>query len=313
MKPLDLQKHKLVDEINLGLEQRDSLVSVLRKAIRLAKLCQDRESQFLFELHLDGVSQVGGIRVQKWPDNVKPKWNFVEAFREDRAVDNENAQCLSVERMEALMADAKEFRTLATKEQQGEHAANLLKTQYEFQQVLTRIRNRVGNFVVQVEDLLQTNPESEVVEITQANSKQKNVFIGHGRSPLWRDLKDLLVERLKLPWDEFNRESVAGRSNKERLDEMLNNASFAFLIMTAEDEHSDKTLHARENVIHELGLFQGRLGFSKAIVLVEAGCAEFTNIQGLIQIRFPKGDILAKSEEIRRVLEREGILKQSKN
>src|SRR5438045_2725225 len=32
-----------------------------------------------------------------------------------------------------------------------------------------------------------------------------NVFIGHGRSPLWRELKDFIQDRLQLPWDEFNR------------------------------------------------------------------------------------------------------------
>ena len=29
---------------------------------------------------------------------------------------------------------------------------------------------------------------------------------------------------------------------------------------------------ARMNVIHEVGLFQGRLGFERAIVLLEEGC-----------------------------------------
>jgi hypothetical protein len=37
-----------------------------------------------------------------------------------------------------------------------------------------------------------------------------NVFIGHGRSPLWKDLKDFVQDRLRLPWDEFNRVPVAG-------------------------------------------------------------------------------------------------------
>ena len=74
--------------------------------------------------------------------------------------------------------------------------------------------------------------------------------------------------------------------------------------MTAEDEHADGTQHARENVIHEIGLFQGRNGFERAIVLAEEGCTEFSNIHGLNQIRFPDGDLLARSEQIRQVLER---------
>jgi hypothetical protein len=35
---------------------------------------------------------------------------------------------------------------------------------------------------------------------------------------------------------------------------------------------------------HEVGLFQGRLGFEKAIVLLEDGCEEFSNIKGLVQM-----------------------------
>jgi predicted nucleotide-binding protein len=88
---------------------------------------------------------------------------------------------------------------------------------------------------------------------------------------------------------------------------MLNEASFAFLVLTAEDEKEDGTKHARENVIHELGLFQGRLGFRRAIILLEDGCQEFSNIHRLTQIRFPAGRIDVAFEEIRRVLEREGM------
>jgi hypothetical protein len=135
-----------------------------------------------------------------------------------------------------------------------------------------------------------------------------NVFIGHGRSPLWRDLKDFIQDRLRLPWDEFNRVPIAGITNIARLSEMLDAAAIAFLIMTGEDEQVDGKLHARMNVVHEAGLFQGRLGFTRAIVLLEESCEEFSNIQGLGQIRFPKGNIQALFEEIRMVLEREGLL-----
>lgn len=135
-----------------------------------------------------------------------------------------------------------------------------------------------------------------------------NVFIGHGRSYVWRDLKDFVQDRLKLPWDEFNRVPVAGVTNITRLSEMLDAAAIAFLVMTAEDERADGSIQARMNVIHEAGLFQGRLGFMRAIILLEEGCEPFSNIDGLGQIRFPTGNITAAFEEVRRILEREGLI-----
>ena len=134
------------------------------------------------------------------------------------------------------------------------------------------------------------------------------VFIGHGRSNTWLVLRDFLEKRLNLAVDEFNRESTAGMSIKERLEAMLQECCFAFLVLTAEDERSDGTFHARENVVHEVGLFQGRLGFGRAIILLENGCAKFTNIDGLTYIAFEKNDLRMAFEEIRRVLEREHIL-----
>jgi predicted nucleotide-binding protein len=135
-----------------------------------------------------------------------------------------------------------------------------------------------------------------------------NVFIGHGRSLMWRELKDLVQDRLGLPWDEFNRVPVAGVTNIARLSEMLDAAAIALLVLTGEDEMADGAVQARMNVVHEAGLFQGRLGFTRAILLLEEGCAEFSNVQGLGQIRFPKGKIAAAFEEVRRVLEREGLI-----
>ena len=87
----------------------------------------------------------------------------------------------------------------------------------------------------------------------------------------------------------------------------------AFLIMTGEDEHIDGTLHARRNVIHEIGLFQAQLGYEKAIILLEEGCEIFSNIQGITYIPFPKGNIRAAFEDIREVLKRESILEQERS
>jgi predicted nucleotide-binding protein len=125
---------------------------------------------------------------------------------------------------------------------------------------------------------------------------------------VWRELKDFIEKRLGLAVEEFNSVSVAGVSTTERLAELLDASGFAFLVMTGEDEQADGKVRARENVVHEVGLFQGRLGWKRAIVLLEEGCDEFSNIHGLGQIRFPKGRVAATCEEIRAVLEREGLL-----
>jgi len=167
-------------------------------------------------------------------------------------------------------------------------------------------RSLLKSRVVKIETLIETINRAALNSLGKDSTGK--IFIGHGRSHQWRELKDFLSERLNLEWDEFNREAVAGLSTFERISAMLEEANFAFLIMTAEDEHNDYTIHARQNVVHEVGLFQGRLGPKKAIILLEEGCEEFSNIVGLSQIRFPKGHISAKFEEIRRVLEREKII-----
>jgi len=136
------------------------------------------------------------------------------------------------------------------------------------------------------------------------------VFIGHGRAREWLALQSFLESRLHLRCVEFNTESAAGVGTQERLSELLGQASFAFLVMTAEDEQADGSKRARENVVHEAGLFQGRLGFQKAIVVLEESCIEFSNIHGLGQIRFPNGKIELCFEEARKVLEREKIIKR---
>ena len=135
-----------------------------------------------------------------------------------------------------------------------------------------------------------------------------NVFIGHGHSQIWRELKDFIEDRLGLPVDEFDGVPTAGVTITDRLSKMLDDAAFALLILTGEDEQPSGQRRARMNVIHEVGLFQGRLGFQRAIVLLEDGCEGFSNIHGLIYIPFPKDHINSTFEEIRKVLEREGIL-----
>ena len=141
------------------------------------------------------------------------------------------------------------------------------------------------------------------------------IFIGHGRSHIWRALKDFIEDQLGLQVDEFNRVQNAGVSTPDRLTEMMDSSGIAFLVMTGEDEvmtgedeQSTGELRPRENVVHEAGLFQGRLGFQRAVILLEDGCEKFSNNAGLTHIPFPMGNIKAAFQDVRETLEREGFL-----
>ena len=176
--------------------------------------------------------------------------------------------------------------------------------QYESGQIVKVDSQDIHSEMVKPAEELPNNTQQTTNNDT-VNNENKKIFIGHGRSLVWRELKDFIEGTLGLPYEEFNRVSAAGEFIGNRLEEMLGESCMAFLIMTGEDEQADGSLHARENVIHEAGLFQGRLGFKRAIILLEEGCQEFSNIHGLGQIRFPKGNIRAAFEDIREVLKRE--------
>jgi predicted nucleotide-binding protein len=161
-------------------------------------------------------------------------------------------------------------------------------------------------------DIKLLKPASAANPIASPSPAQRpagrTVFIGHGHSSEWLKLKEFLSGRLHLSPIEFNSIPAAGVATTERLMEMLDQADFAFLILTAEDERSDGKFGPRLNVVHEAGLFQGRLSFKRAIILLEEGCDNFSNVHGLNDIRFPKGSIEAAFEKVRGVLEREKLI-----
>ena len=131
------------------------------------------------------------------------------------------------------------------------------------------------------------------------------IFIGHGASPQWRDLKDHLHEQHGYDVVAYETGSRAGHTIRDVIAEMLDCSSFAILVMTGEDTMGDGSVRARQNVIHETGLFQGRLGFAKAVVLKEEGTEEFSNIDGVNQIRYTKGNIKETFGDVLAVLKRE--------
>ena len=146
-------------------------------------------------------------------------------------------------------------------------------------------------------------PESQLP--AEEEHDEPVVFVGHGGSGLWRDLKDHLQDKHGYDVQAYEIGSRAGHTIRDILEEMLKESSFALLVLTGEDETTDGKLLARQNVVHETGLFQGRLGFSRAIVLLEIGTEEFSNIAGIQQLRFSKGNIKETFGDVLAVLKRE--------
>ena len=153
---------------------------------------------------------------------------------------------------------------------------------------------------------LQQSPFRAVVQVLSdyeaecklPRSSSPLVFIGHGRNPVWREIKDHLADKHGYRVEAYETGARAGHTIRDVLQSMLENSSFALLIHTREDETIKGDFRARQNVVHETGLFQGKLGFSRAIVLLEEGTESFTNIDGVEQIRFTKiqetfGEVLA--------------------
>ena len=118
-------------------------------------------------------------------------------------------------------------------------------------------------------------------------------------------MKDHLHEKQGYDVEAYESGARAGLTVRDALADMLTRSSFALLVLTGEDEDATGALHARDNVIHELGLFQSRLGWEKAIALVEEGVTEFSNIHGLNQIRFGKGRIQETFGEVVATVRRE--------
>lgn len=145
--------------------------------------------------------------------------------------------------------------------------------------------------------LLPNDPVPEKISPT--------IFIGHGRSQLWRDLKDHLQDQHGYRVEAYEIGARAGHTIRDILEDMLGRSSIAFLIMTGEDEIPQGVYRARQNVVHEIGLFQGRIGFPRAIVLLEQDTEEFSNIEGIHQIRFSKGNVRETFGDVLATIRRE--------
>ncbi|MCU0237828.1 MAG: hypothetical protein MUC29_00145, partial [Pyrinomonadaceae bacterium] len=231
-----VMKETLLTDLNqLLADDNSSTTLILNKAIQLALLCNKESYEWLFRYHLSG------LKKETTESIYKTKLKVMKMFTQDRMKPNETNYLLGSiktleNKLQSLETDIKRqtkiydelanrvdedfalrIQTTIKQNAVAPIIGSLRTEKNQYVEILFKIRNRVASFVRMMEFSRENNQKN------MENIKKGKVFIGHGRSQCWRDLKDFLQDRLKLEWDEYNREPTAGMAIKERLEEMLDN------------------------------------------------------------------------------------------
>jgi hypothetical protein len=159
--------------------------------------------------------------------------------------------------------------------------------------------------ILSVQEVFERHRESSRLPEPLHLPEPVTVFLGHGGDAAWRDLKDHLQDQHAYRVVAYEVGARVGHEIRDVLEEMLSVASFACLVLTGEDQLDGDKVQARQNVVHELGLFQGRLGFHRAIALVETGVELPSNIAGVTQLRFARDQIRSTFGDVLATLRRE--------
>ncbi len=137
--------------------------------------------------------------------------------------------------------------------------------------------------------IFEVRSNSRVGEVIE--EKPQRIFISHGKSKDWHSVQAFIEKDLKIETLELAQEPSKGRSVLQKLVDESNNCSFAVIVMTGDDEIKGDAPRARENVMHEIGFFQGKFGLENVCILYEEGTNIPSNIHGLVYVPFPKGYI----------------------
>lgn len=147
---------------------------------------------------------------------------------------------------------------------------------------------RIEPLVQNLSYILELSSQIRIGQDHEDKESQKKVFISHGRSKEWTKIQPYLERDLGIQTLELAQEPNLGRTILQKLNEESQKCSVAVIVMTGEDMTEDGEIRARENVLHEIGFFQGAYGFSRIILLHEHGVNIPSNIHGLVYIGFPK-------------------------
>lgn len=139
-----------------------------------------------------------------------------------------------------------------------------------------------------IDQILELRANSELAPPSAAASAPRCVFVSHGRAPDWREVQTYIEKDIGLPTMELAQEANQGRTILAKLWESSQRCDSAVIVMTGDDLDAAGQARARENVIHEIGFFQGKYGLDRVCLLHEEGVSIPSNIHGLVYTPFPK-------------------------
>lgn len=161
-------------------------------------------------------------------------------------------------------------------------------------------RAQLEKLVRDIDQIFEIRANSELEQPKQATLGR--VFISHGRSDDWRRVQPFIERGVHLGTIELEHQPNSGRTIIEKLIDTANLCDSAVIIMTGDDIANLDESRVRENVMHEIGFFQGKYGRKFVILLHEEGVNVPTNLSGVAYVPFPKGTIEASFHVIQREL-----------
>ncbi|MFI7068519.1 TIR domain-containing protein [Kribbella sp. NPDC050124] len=160
--------------------------------------------------------------------------------------------------------------------------------------------------VTEFRNLLQTMKEEDQLFGTQtdvemagvgspATPGDPRVFLVHGHDDRIKVTAARFLEKLHLPVVILHERANAGRTIIEKFEEESASATFAVVLLTADDvgaarDAQPQQARARQNVVFELGYFIGVLGRSRVAALREPGVELPSDYAGVVYIELDSGD-----------------------
>ena len=169
-----------------------------------------------------------------------------------------------------------------------------------------KVPNRYGRFQLErlardIAQLFEIRANSELATPNTIETPRR-VFISHGRAEDWRRVQSFIEKDMGLETVELAQEASLGMTIGQKLRSVSARCDTAVVVMTGDDQDADGQRRARENVIHEIGFFQGRYGDNRVVLLHEDGVSMPSNIHGVVYSPFPKGVIEACMQVLQREL-----------